>query len=261
MVPYPVELRAKVVAMLAAGASVRATARAHGVQPSTVRAYRDRYRQTGSLEPTPPPPRRTRIADGDERLRHQMAAYPAASMREHRWRWEQATGERIGKDAMASALRRHGYVQASPAARHHSTPHTERPRPALPPRSPAMRQPYPTDLTDAEWTMLEPLIPPAKTGGRPPRDRREIIDAITYVLRSGCAWRLLPHDFPPWQTVYHYYRCWRIDGTWQQIHDQLREQVREQAGRAREPSAGSIDSQSVRTTEKGGSGATTGARR
>lgn len=124
------------------------------------------------------------------------------------------------------------------------------------------RQPYPSDVTDAEWTILEPLIPPAKSGGRPPKhSRRELIDAMCYVLRSGCAWRLLPHDFPPWQTVYHYFRQWRDDGTFAAVHTVLREQTRRTAGRDPVPSGAILDSQSVRTTEKGGSAAMMGVKR
>lgn len=116
------------------------------------------------------------------------------------------------------------------------------------------REAYPSDLTDKEWQILEPLIPPPKLGGRPRKYAiREIVNAIFYVLRSGCSWRMLPHDFPDWQAVYHYFRAWRKDGTWQRIHNQLREDLREQMGRNREPSASIMDSQSVRITEKGGS--------
>jgi transposase len=118
---------------------------------------------------------------------------------------------------------------------------------------------YPSDLTDAEWTILAPLIPAPKPGGRPPRhERRELVNAIRYVLRGGIAWRALPHDLPPWQTVYHYFRLWRIDGTWERANAALRNQVRQRAGRAAEPTAAILDSQSVKTTEKGGFAGMTG---
>lgn len=126
------------------------------------------------------------------------------------------------------------------------------------------RRAYPTDLTDEEWARLEPLIPAPKSGpwgGRPPIDRREIINGIRYVLRTGCAWRLMPHDLPKWITCYAYFRRWKLDGTWKRIHDKLRGDVRVQEGRERQPSAAIIDSQSVKTTEKGGSMATTRGKR
>ena len=124
------------------------------------------------------------------------------------------------------------------------------------------RQRYPTDLSDKEWQHLEPLVPLPKPGGRPAKHtRREIVDAILYVLRTGCQWRMLPHDFPPWKTVYTYFRNWRLDGTWQRIHDALHEQLRAAEGRYKEPSAAILDSQSVKTTEKGGHAASMRARR
>lgn len=115
------------------------------------------------------------------------------------------------------------------------------------------RSRYPSDLTDAEWALIAPLIPVPKPGGRPAlHPRREIINAIFYVLREGCTWRALPHDFSAWQTVYDSFRRWRCDGTWATLHTTLRRQVRQAAGRAAEPSAAILDSQSAKTTEKGG---------
>ena len=112
------------------------------------------------------------------------------------------------------------------------------------------RKAYPTDLTDQQWQLIASLIPPAKVGGRPRTvDVREIINAIFYILTSGCAWRLLPHDLPPWPTVYYYFRCWRTVGLWQQLNQTLREKVRSFRGREATPSAAVVDSQSVKTTE------------
>ena len=111
---------------------------------------------------------------------------------------------------------------------------------------------YPSDLTDDEWQYLEPLLPPAKTTGRPRQwPLRLILDGIFYLVRSGCAWRMLPQEYPPWPTVHDYYRRWRRDGTWERIHAQIRAQVRQAMGRQANPSGAVIDSQSIKTTQKG----------
>ena len=108
---------------------------------------------------------------------------------------------------------------------------------------------YPTDWNDKKWNIIRPLLPAGLSGGRPRKVRlRKVINAILYIVRSGCAWRLLPHEFPAWQTVYGYYRYWTKSGIWQRIHDTLRAWVRQKAGRHKHPTAGIIDSQSVKTT-------------
>lgn len=110
-------------------------------------------------------------------------------------------------------------------------------------------QTYPTDLTDRQWDCIKDLIPAAKAGGRPRSlDMRQVINAIVYIVVSGSQWRMLPKDYPKWQSVYHYFRIWRDDGSWQRIHDTLRAEVRRRAGRHKHPTAGCLDSQSVKTT-------------
>ncbi|MEZ4449125.1 MAG: IS5 family transposase [Nannocystaceae bacterium] len=119
----------------------------------------------------------------------------------------------------------------------------------------ASRQPYPTDISDAEWKILEPLVPPAiayPNLQEPKHSRRELLNAIRYRVRTGCPWRMLPHDFPPWKTVYNTHREWAKDGTMKTIHDALVEQVRQEDGRDPEPTAGIIDSQSVKGSTQGG---------
>jgi putative transposase len=115
------------------------------------------------------------------------------------------------------------------------------------------RKPYPSDVTDEQWSILEPMIPLARPGGRPREvDIREVVNALFYRNRNGCGWRALPHDFPAWKTVYNYFQWWQWDGTWEKMLKTLREKVRAAAGRDPTPQIAVIDSQSVKTTPAGG---------
>ena len=119
-----------------------------------------------------------------------------------------------------------------------------------------MNKRYSSDLSDNQWKKVKPFV--EKRFGRPAQvPRREVVNAILYVLRTGCQWRYLPREFPAWSAVYACFRRWQLDGTWEQLHDALHEQVRLQDGRGAQPTAVILDSQSVKTTEKGGRMVTT----
>lgn len=110
---------------------------------------------------------------------------------------------------------------------------------------------YPSDVTDGQWRVVRRLLPPRRKVGRPPTDRREVLNAILYVVRTGCQWRQLPHDFPSWKTVYTVFWRWRRDGVWKRVHDALREKVRRASDKKSTPTAAILDSQSIRTAEGG----------
>jgi len=179
---------------------------------------------------------------------------------------EEEVEQAVAPSTIYRLLQRHGWrlhgVSSCPASVPENS-HAQKERVAvqkqtLPPtrhreRAVQRSQSYPSDLTDEQWAILEPLLPPAKPGGRPRSvEMREMLTAIFYVDRTGCQWRALPHDFPPWSTVWSYFRTFRNDGTWERIHTTLREQVRVKQGREPTPSAAIIDSQSVKTSQKGG---------
>jgi putative transposase len=255
-------------------------ARTVGVSPATVHRIIATYNQKGvaAIETPGKGGRRHQYLTLDQERAFLQpflargARGEIATVAEIKLAYEEETKQPIAPSTLYRLLKRHGWRQlgggSSPAQASQSKQAQEdtiavrERREQQSPNREQFSHRYPSDLTDLEWAILEPLIPEAKAGGRPRTvDMREVMNAILYVLRTGCQWRALPHDFAPWSTVWSYFRRWRISGEWERMHTTLRERVRVSLGREATPSAAIIDSQSVKTTEKGGCAATMGAKR
>lgn len=192
-----------------------------------------------------------------------LAAHKHATVLELRAHLLAETGTKISKSALTCTLHRMGLknVRARPVRgkRRKKVAHRYGYQPRH--RRPVQRNDYPSSLSDAEWSLIADLFEHQATGRPPVHPRRRMLEAILYVLRSACPWRMLPKDFPPWSAVYPVFRRWAHNGLFEKMQERLRAQVREQLGRAVNPTAAVVDSQSVKTAEKGGSSATTQARR
>ncbi len=249
-------------------------ARTVGVSPSTVHRVIAAYKHRGVAAIETPGKggrRRQHLTLEQERAFLQPFLARAAqgelvTVAEVQQAYEEETKQSVAPSTIYRLLERHGWRQRGAGRSHAPAPASNRaqgetvavqePKQGSPQKASSgwsSQQGYPSDLTDQQWAILEPLIPPAKPGGRPRSvDMREVLTAIFYVDRTGCQWRALPHDFPPWSTVWSYFRAFRNDGTWKRMQTALRERVRVKQGRDPTPSAAIIDSQSVKTSQKGG---------
>lgn len=263
---HPRALRLDVLAAFDAGETAESVSERFGVSVSNIRNWRALRDKTGDVVPLPRGGGKPRALDEEasELLVYLRGRYPDETHHALAARLAVA-GIVVSVPTVRRCLAEAGFVRhavkesAKPALSASSKARGPRRyrRADSPPDQPHRRA-YPSDLGDAEWTLLEPLLPAAKPGGRQEvHPRREIVNALFYVLRSGCQWRMLPHDFPPWETVYDDFRRWRNDGVWEEINHILREKLRHRSGREKTPTAVIIDSQSVKTTERGGPTATT----
>ncbi len=241
-----------------------------GVSAASVRNWRRRKEKTGSVEPKKAVGRTGRppiLNEADRLILNGIVEEgPTIGRDELREKLKEKTGKSpsfgtIQRELKAMGIQRRRRPMLPAKAPNPDAPRYTDAHRAVPPDRPHRRA-YPSDLTDEQWALLEPLL----TLGMAPRPKdatslRELVEAILYVLRAGCPWRYLPHDFPDYRLVHKYFRRWTADGTWKRINDALREQVRVQAGRKPTPTASIIDTQSVKTTEKGGLAVTTEARK
>lgn len=265
--PYTREQRELAVRLvLDDGISRAEAARRIGTSGTTVGRWVQRFQQTGTVDLEPPgggAPRK--LAEDDVAVLVGLAqAHPELTQRELAERLEEVRGAQITGQTVGIYLAEAGYVRRKPVLIGHSdgSRAKETRYKAQNRREPKGRM-YPSALTDHEWVLLQPLVDELDAGkGRPPKhDRREMLDAVFYVVRTGCAWRMLPAHYPPWQTVYAAFRAWNDRGWFQRVCDTLRASWRAQQGRDVEPSAAILDSQTVKTTEKGGLEVMTAGRR
>jgi transposase len=258
------ETRERVVAQWAAGISTAEIARELGIPQRTVRRLIALKRATGTVARRSSKGRWSRMAPETiavlKRLRDED---PTATLQQLADRLFEQTGVRVSSPTVGTRLKELGvsYMRASAKAQRPRGAAEERKRPPTRPYRPggagptsyAGRRAYPSDLTDAQWGLIAPLVPACKPGGRHEEiPRRELVNAMLYLLHTGCPWRAMPHDLPHWSTVYYYFKRWRQSGLWAQVLAVLFEQTRRMAGRSALPTAASLDAQSVKTTEKGG---------
>jgi len=267
MAAIPLKIReAAVKAYLAGGETQQQVSARFGIKAVTLSKLVRRFRKGESLVPGKAKGRMPLLNKEEVAVLLRLAAAkPDATLRELARGFTEATGRAMRSRTLQRYLHRGGVKKVRPVLvdgpkdgkKGKNTRYGYRPSH----RDPGDARRYPSSLTDVEWDLVKSLF--ERTGpGRPETyTRRKILDAICYVVRSGCSWRMLPKDFPQWEGVYASFRRWADDGLFERMHDMLRAQWREREGRAVEPTAAVVDSQSVRTAEKGGPKGTMAARR